>query len=307
METALTYTGAQLGSSNLQAPPAPRVPNVMAGIYILPHEQLVVSHGGMYPCGLRPSWEPETPRDWALRTDSGREPDGIDMADPLACVEGLWAHHDDGTRLTIDELRIRNARIDAAYAASKLHHPPTPDLMRTLAQAEKEIHNVSIDTERPTVASQVMAYMAECPSKVTTADIAAALVQSHAAVGSALAELVLSGDLEREGNTRGRKYWNPHSLIETPVEPDPDPVEAPAGARHALEDDDDPIAVATDALTHRMIALDVTRDQLGIEVAALEAQIVKLHERRNANLTQREQIVNALDALKSVDDLPVAA
>lgn len=302
-----SYAGATLGSSNLQLERVPRRTVVSSGEYINPLEQLTINGGGMFPGHWRWSWVPETPWEWALRTSLGKEPDpDIDRADPLACVEGLWAHDTNGRRLTIDELKVRNARIDAAYAASKLHHPPTPDLMRTLAQAEKEIPTVSI--EQPTIASRVGDYMRTCPDKVRPSDVAAALNLTSEQVGHNLNRLAIAGDLKAEGKTVARRYWNPDALIETPVDPDPEPDAAPelAGDRFVhvgsveVVDDVEALATAAEVLTHRLLTLDAGRDALKMQIATLEAELAQSD---NA----RARLVQALSGLENLDQPVLAA
>jgi hypothetical protein len=175
---------------------------------------------------------------------------------------------------------------------------PTPDLMRTLAQAEKEIH-VSIDTER--IASQVRGYMAECPNKVPATDVAASLVQPQAAVSAALKALTIKGDLMAEGQTRNRRYWNPNSLIETPVEPDPEPASAsgPAHDEIVAEDHEAMISGAAAVLAHKLATLDAGRDAIRMQIATLEAELAQSND-------ARARLVQAVSAIENLD-MPVAA
>lgn len=299
----LTYAAAPLGSSNLQVETVRRTPAVACGEYVNPLEQLAVSNGGMFPGHWRWPWVPETPWEWALRTSM--EPDNERVArlsDPLSLVEELWAHHADGSRLTLNELRQRNARIDAAYASSL--RQPTPDLMRTLAQAEKEI-NVSIETPvAPSIASRVGDYMRTCPDKVRPSDVAAALGLTSEQVGHNLNRLAIAGDLKAEGKTVARRYWNPNALTETPVEPDPAPAAAPAPedvvADAVAEDHEETIAAAAGVLTHKLLTLDTGRDAIKMQIATLEAELAQSN-------SARARLVQALDGLENLDKPVLAA
>lgn len=184
----------------------------------------------------------------------------------------------------------------------------TPDLMGVLAQAEKEIHVQNETPVVPTIALRVEEHMRSCEHKVSPSDVGAALELTGEQVGHHLKRMTLAGTLKAEGQTRGRRYWNPNSYVEPdhtpepePVEVDPievDPIEA-GGARHALEDSDCPIGVAVDALTHRLLMMDAARAEIQDQIATLEVQLGQSND-------ARARLVMAISGLENLDE-PVQA